>query len=100
VKSFRCPIHVRRDRLHPLSADCLLFGTVHFNYYCRIQLPSHSPGISIDKSLRLYIRLTESSPFPHTVCRPTPVHFAALKYGTNSANSPSYLASPTNPPIG
>ncbi len=40
------------------------------------------------------------SPLPQTVCRPAPVQRAARKYGTNSPISPSYSASPTNPPIG
>src|ERR1700674_4077657 len=44
--------------------------------------------------------VTDNAPFPQAVWRPTPVHCAARRYGTNSVRSPWYSTSPTKPPSG
>src|SRR5579884_2860981 len=45
------------------------------------------------------IGFTRTCPLPHTVCRPTPVHSAAFKYGKSSRSAPVYSTAPVNPPI-
>src|SRR5205823_3749562 len=64
----------------------------------RIEAPG--PKLALSRKTHPHKHSTAISPLPQTVCRPTPVHSAARRYGTNSVRLPSHSASPTKPPSG
>ena len=61
---------------------------------------SRPSGVDFALRPRSYRKATRIAPLPQTVWRPTPVHCAASRNGTNSPSSPSYSATPTKPPSG
>lgn len=58
------------------------------------------PCATLPRDLRFqsYNIRTAICPFPHTVCRPTPVHAAAASHGKYRPTGPSYTKRPTTPP--